>query len=181
MRNFGTLGGNVAHADPASDPPTVLVACDGIIHIQGSGGTRRVNAADFFTDFFAVDLNPGEIITRIELPNLSGKSSAYAKMSHPASRYALVGVCVVLDMNGSTCRQASVAVGGATVKAMRVPAAENALAGTSLDAAALDAAASALSSSLGDDVLMSDVIYPGEYRKHIAGVYLKRAVKAARG
>lgn len=179
VRNFGTLGGNVAHADPASDPPTVLVACDATIHVQGKGGARAIKASDFFVDLYTTALEAGEIITAIEVPNHSSKKCAYAKLEHPASRYAVVGVAVCLEMSGSTCQSASVAVGGAVHKPMLSAGAASALAGTSLDDAALDAAAAAVQADLPDDALMDDVTFPADYRKAMAGVYLKRAVKAA--
>jgi aerobic carbon-monoxide dehydrogenase medium subunit len=180
VRNWGTIGGNLAHADPASDPPTVVLAYDGVIHIQGTGGSRTVNAQDFFTDLFTTALEPGEIITSIELPNMSSAKSAYVKLSHPASRYAVVGVCAVLEMNGSTCTSAHVAVGGATTRAVRSPGAESALAGSSLDDGTLNAAAAAVKSDI-EGFLIGDMSYPEDYRQAMAGVYLKRAVHAALG
>lgn len=179
VRNFGTLGGNLAHADPASDPPTVVLACDGVMHVQGPGGKRSIKAADFFTDLFTTALQPGEILTGVELPNHGGKKCAYVKMSHPASRYAVVGVCVCLEMDGDRCKSASVAVGGAVNHVLRSAGAEKALSGSALDDAALNAAADALLNDLPADALMDDVTYPAGYRKAMAGVYLKRAVKAA--
>jgi carbon-monoxide dehydrogenase medium subunit len=164
VRNFGTIGGNIAHADPASDHPTVLVAAGATIHMHGSGGARSQSAGDFFVGLFETGLQGGEIVTKIEIPNLSRKKTAYAKMSHPASRYALVGVCVVLTMDGNTCSDASVAVGGATAKAMASPAAADALMGV-----------------LPGDLIVGDAIYPAEYRKAMAGVFLKKAVQAAKG
>jgi aerobic carbon-monoxide dehydrogenase medium subunit len=181
VRNFGTLGGNIAHADPASDPPTVLVACDATIHVQGSGGKRSIKATEFFIDLFATALGDDEIITAIEVPNHSAHKCAYVKLEHPASRYAVVGVAVCLAMNGNTCSSAAVALGGATNRAIRCPNAEAALAGKTLDDAALNAAAAALASDIDDDSLMDDVTYPATYRKAMVGVYLKRAVKAALG
>jgi carbon-monoxide dehydrogenase medium subunit len=180
VRNWGTIGGNLAHADPASDPPTVVLACGGMIHVQGSGGKRSVSADNFFVDLFTTDLKPGELITAIEIPDHSGQKSAYVKMSHPASRYAIVGVAVVLEMEGSRCKSARVAVGGATPKATRSPGAENALAGSGLDDAALKKAADALMADIAGSV-MGDAHAPAEYRRQMAGVYLKRAVKAALG
>jgi carbon-monoxide dehydrogenase medium subunit len=179
VRNFGTLGGNVAHADPASDPPTVLVAYDATIHVKGSGGARAIKATDFFVDLYTTALQAGEIITAIEVPNHGGHKSAYVKLEHPASRYAVVGIAVCLEMDGGTCKSASVAIGGATNIAMRSAGAEAALAGTSLDDAALNAAAAAIQADLPDDALMDDITFPADYRKAMAGVYLKRAVKAA--
>lgn len=178
VRNWGTLGGNIAHADPASDPPTVILAAGGAIHTTSTNGERTIAAQDFFVDLLTTDLQPGEIITSTSVPSLSGKKSAYVKLAHPASRYAVVGVCVVLDMNGSTCRSANVAVGGAVPKATRSPGAEAALNGSSLDASALNNAANALMDEISGDV-MGDIYAPEAYRKAMAGVYLKRAVQAA--
>ena len=178
VRNFGTLGGNIAHADPASDPPTVLVACDATIHVQSQVGQRSIAASDFFIDLFTTDLQPGEIITGIEVPALHGKKGAYLKLAHPASRYAVVGICVILDMNGTTCQDARVAIGGATAMAMRSPGAEAALNGSQLDDSALNAAAEAIQADIAD-ALMDDISFPQDYRQAMAGVYLKRAVKAA--
>ncbi len=178
VRNFGTLGGNVAHADPASDPPTVLMAAGADINIQGADGARSVGAEDFFVDLFETALEEGELITSVTLPDLSGHKTAYAKFPHPASRYAIVGVCVVLEMDGDVCAGASVAVGGATVKAVKCAAAEAALTGAALDDAALDAAADAVKSDI-EEWLAGDIAYPESYRQQMAGVYLKRAVKAA--
>ena len=180
VRNFGTLGGNIAHADPASDPPTVLVACGATVNIQGADGSRSVGAEDFFVDLFETALDDGELITSVSLPNCSDCQCAYVKFPHPASRYAIVGVAVCLKMNGGTCAQADVAVGGATVKAVKCAGAEAALAGTTLDDAALNAAAEAVKSDIAD-WLAGDIAYPESYRQQMAGVFLKRAVAAAQG
>ncbi len=180
VRNFGTLGGNIAHADPASDPPTVLVAVGAEVRIASADGERSVGAEDFFIDLFETALDDGELITRIAVPDLSDHQMAYVKLPHPASRYAIVGVCVALKMDGDSCAHAHVGVGGATVKAVKCAGAEAALAGSSLDDAALSAAAAALSADI-DEWLTGDVAYPEAYRSAMAGVFLKRAINAARG
>lgn len=179
VRSWGTLGGNLAHADPASDPPTVAAAGEGVIHIQGPGGKRSVAAGDFFQGIFATALEPGELITALELPSAQGKNSAYVKMAHPASRYALVGVCVILSLDGEVCSEARVAVGGVTHKPTRMTAAETALTGNRLDESTLENAAQAAMQELGDD-LIGDHFAPVDYRRAMAGVYLKRAIRAAR-
>ena len=180
VRNFGTIGGNIAHADPASDPPTVLVACGATINIQGADGSRSVSAQDFFVDLFETDLEDGELITGLSLPNCSDCQCAYVKFPHPASRYAIVGVAVCLKMDGGTCAQADVAVGGATVKAVKCAGAEAALAGSTLDDAAISAAAEAVKADIGD-WLAGDIAYPESYRQQMAGVFLRRAIAAATG
>jgi aerobic carbon-monoxide dehydrogenase medium subunit len=177
VRSWGTLGGNLAHADPASDPPTVMVACGATIHVQGAAGTRAIGAEDFFVDLFTTALQPGELITRIDMPSMKGMKCGYMKMAHPASRYAVVGIGVMLHMAGGTVSAARVAVGGATPKAMRSPGAEQALVGSSLDAAALEAAAQALVTDIGDGA-MGDIFASADYRRALAGAYLKRAIHA---
>ncbi len=180
VRNFGTLGGNIAHADPASDPPTVLVAVGASVNIQGADGSRSVGAEEFFVDLFETALDDGELITSVDVPDLSDHQMAYAKFPHPASRYAIVGVCVALKMNGATCEHAHVAVGGATVKAVKCGGAEAVLAGSTLDDDALNAAAEAVKADIGD-WLAGDIAYPEAYRQQMAGVFFKRAVAAAAG
>ncbi|MCY4466705.1 MAG: xanthine dehydrogenase family protein subunit M [Chloroflexi bacterium] len=180
VRNFGTLGGNIAHADPASDPPSVLVAVGASVTIASADGERTVGAEDFFVDLFETALDDGELITSINVPDLSDHQMAYVKLPHPASRYAIVGVCVALMMDGDTCGHAHVGVGGATVKAVKCAGAEAALAGSSLDDAALSAAVAALSDDIGE-WLTGDVAYPEAYRSAMAGVFLKRAISAAKG
>jgi carbon-monoxide dehydrogenase medium subunit len=176
VRNWGTIGGNLAHADPSADPPTVLLAADATIHVQGPNGTRAISADDFFVDLFTTALDAGEIITRVEIPSAKGSKSNYLKLAHPASRYAVVGVGVVVQMDGGKVASARVAVGGATPKATRCTGAEQALVGSSLDDAALNAAASAIANDIGDNA-MSDIYAGAEYRKSVAGSYLKRALK----
>ncbi|MFN8375128.1 MAG: xanthine dehydrogenase family protein subunit M [Anaerolineae bacterium] len=178
VRNWGLLCDGIAHADPSSDPPTVLLAAGGTVHIQGTGGSRSVAASDFFVDLFTTALADGELITRIEIPSLQGKKSAYVKMTHPASRYAVLGICVVLGVEGGKCSSASVAIGGCVPKATKSAGAEAALKGSSLDDQALDAAANALMSDIASAVT-GDIYAPEKYRKQMAGVYLKRAVRAA--
>lgn len=178
VRNFGTLGGNIAHADPASDPPPVLVAADAMINIKGTDGERSISAEDYFIDLFMTDLAEDEIITSVTIPDLSGYKTAYAKFAHPASGYAIVGVAVVLEMDGETCKSARVSVGGATVKAVKCAGAEAALVGTVLDETAIASAVAAVKSDI-EDYLAGDIAYPDAYRQNVAGVYLKRAIQSA--
>ena len=154
--------------------------CGATVNIQGADGSRSVAAQDFFVDLFETALDDGELITGLSLPNCSDCQCAYVKFPHPASRYAIVGVAVCLKMDGGTCAQADVAVGGATVKAVKCAGAEAALAGSTLNDAALNAAAEAVKSDISD-WLAGDIAYPESYRQQMAGVFLKRAVAAARG
>ena len=179
VRNRGTIGGNVAHADPASDLPTVLAALGATFTVSGPDGERSLAAADFFQGMMATALGEHDILTAVNVPAAgTGSGSAYVKFSHPASRYAVVGAAAAVTAAGGTCAGASVAVGGATAVPVRCGSVEAALTGRALSADAITAAAAAVGSDLGDD-LLGDVFASGEYRKAVAPVYVQRALTAA--
>jgi len=180
VRNRGTIGGNVAHADPASDWPTILLALGAKFHLVGPNGERTVAAEDFFIDLFTTAVKPGEVLLDIHVPATSG-GAAYAKMSNPASRYAMVGAAAVLGMSDGTCTSASVAVGGLVPAATKAPSVEAALVGKALNADNIKAAAAAVTNDLGDD-LIGDMHASADYRRAMAAVYVARALmKAAQG
>ena len=179
VRNRGTIGGNVAHADPASDLPTVLAALGATFTVSGPDGERSLAAADFFQGMMATALGEHDILTAVNVPAAgAGSGSAYAKFSHPASRYAVVGAAAAVAVTGGTCAAASVAVGGVTAVPVRCGSVEAALAGQALSADAIAAAAAAAGNDLGDD-LLGDVYASGEYRKAVAPVFVQRALTAA--
>lgn len=179
VRNRGTVGGNIAHADPASDLPTVFTALGATMEIAGPDGTRSVAAHDFFTDLFATDLKANEIVTAITVPSeAAGTGSGYAKLFNPASRYAMVGAAAVLTVEGGTCVSARVAVGGLTPNAMRAPSVEAALQGQTLDEAQIEHAAQQVDADLGDD-LLGDIHASADYRRSVAPTYVKRALLKA--
>jgi carbon-monoxide dehydrogenase medium subunit len=179
VRNRGTIGGNIAHADPASDLPTVLTALGANIHVTGPNGSRTIAADDFFTDLFITALEDGEIVTAVEVAKSgAGTGSAYAKLFNPASRYAMVGAAAVVTVSGGTCTAAGVAVGGLVPSATRAKSVEAALVGKALNAETIAAAATAVQNDLGDDVL-GDIHASADYRKAMANVYVKRALQAA--
>src|SRR5262249_28123948 len=111
VRNRGTLGGSLAHADPAADYPAVMLALDAEIRLKGPKGSRAVKAAAFFTDLFTVDLAPDEIITGVSFVPV--RAAAYAKLAQRASRFAIVGVAAALEVNLGTIRAARVGLTGA--------------------------------------------------------------------
>src|SRR4029077_14967823 len=128
VRNRGTIGGNVAHADPASDLPTVLVALDARLTVVGPDGNRTLDTGGFFQGMMATALKEHEILTGIEIPvHAKGQTSAYAKFVHPASRYAVIGVAAVITSSGGKCSAARVAIGGMVPKPMRASSVERAL------------------------------------------------------
>ena len=178
VRNRGTIGGNVAHADPASDMPTILNALGAIFHLISANGTRTVAAGDFFKGFFETDKRKGEVLVEIEVP--ASPASAYEKMANPASGYCMVGVGVSLTASNGVCTSARIALGGLTPQTTRSPSAEAALVGKTLDAATLTAASLAAANDLGDD-LIGDIHASASYRKAILNVYALRALTKAAG
>ena len=179
VRNRGTIGGNVSHGDPASDPPTALTALGATYNVSGPGGERSIAASDFATGLLENVLEENEILTSVSVPSLpSGSGSAYLKFPHPASRYAVVGVAVIVSTQGGTCSSASVVVGGVETTPTRASSVEAALVGSDLSDGALDAAAAAISSDLTGDP-MSDIFASEEYRKAMSEVYLRRALGIA--
>lgn len=179
VRNVGTVGGNVAHADPASDLPTVLTALGATFHLRGKTGERNVPATDFFVDLFQTALREDELLTAISVPaEERGTGSAYVQLEHPASGYAVVGAAAQLTVAGNRCTEARVAVGGVTPKATRCPSVEQALAGQKLDDETIAAAAHAVQQDLGEDV-MGDIHASAGYRREMAEVILRRALASA--
>lgn len=178
VRNVGTVGGSVAHMDPAADLPTALVALDAGVEVTGPGGERTVPAGEFFVGLFTTALEDGELVTALRVP-VTGPSegTAYLKHPHPASRYAVVGVAARVEMDGEDCSGAALAVGGVTGAPVRITEAEESLTGRAPDgdaiAGAADAVADALDGPMGDDYAS------GEYRVHLAGVLARRALSAA--
>ena len=177
VRNRGTLGGALAHADPAADAPALTLALAATMHVHGRQGTRTIAAADFFTDMLTTALAPDEILTAISFPPLgAGEGAAYLKLPHPASRYAVVGVAAYLKLDGPQVRVCRIAVTGAGTKAERQPQAEQALCGGPGDAESI-AAASTLAGE-GMDIL-GDLYASELYRRAMVKVYTKRALTAA--
>jgi len=179
VRNRGTIGGNIVHADPGSDLPTVLVALDATIHITSADGERTLAASDFFTGILETALQADEIVTAIEVPiPAKGCGSAYAKLSSPGSRYAMVGAAATVTIENGKCTEPGVAVGGLTPSATRAVSVEAALAGKNLNSDVIAEAAEAVQNDLGDDIL-GDIHAGAEYRKAMATVFAKRALTAA--
>jgi len=173
VRNRGTIGGSMAHADPSADMPAVMVALDAEILLQSAKGQRAVKAAEFFQDLFTVDLQPGEIITAVRFAPV--KSAAYVKLYQKASHYAIVGVAAVLDVKGGKIQSARIGLTGATTHAVRLSKLEQALAGATKETAAQ--ATATAGADLG--IVNADIHASEEYRRAMVGVFAKRAVLAA--
>ena len=179
VRNRGTIGGNLAHSDPASDLPTVLAALGASINIVGPGGARSECVSGFVQGLMQNNLASDEIITSIEVSaKQANQGMAYAKFSHPASRYAVVGAAASVTVEGGTVTAASVAVGGVEAAPTMGSSVAACLVGKEPTDAALDEAAAAICSDIGDDVL-SDIFASEDYRKAMAVVYTRRALGCA--
>ena len=179
VRNKGTIGGSVAHSDPAGDWPAAVIALRAQLLLTGPNGDRSVNADDFFVDLLTTDLQPGEILREIRIKKPAGKfGQAYQKVRHPASGFAVVGIAASINLKADgSCESASIGVTGVGVKAYRATAAESALANTTLDDAAATSAASKVCEGIDPN---ADLYASGDYRCHLAQVHTRRAIAAAR-
>jgi len=176
VRNRGTLGGSLAHSDPAGDPPAVFLACEGEVVARGPNGERTIAAADFFVDILTTSLEENEIITAIKLPNLpAGAGTAYRKFDHPASHYAMTGVAAVVTLGADgNAERVRVGVTGVGPKAYRATGVEEALVGKGVDVVAEAAAKAADGIDCNEDIHAS-----AEYRAHLAQVFARRALEEA--
>jgi carbon-monoxide dehydrogenase medium subunit len=178
VRNKGTLGGSLAHADPAADWPAVMLALRAEIVAASPGGERIIKADDFFVDLLTTALEPGEILREIRIPTPTGNfGQAYLKAAQPASGFAVVGVAAHLTRDASgNCESASIGVTGVAAKAYRAGGVESALVGHALDEQTI-VAASALAADGVD--LSGDIYASADYRRHLVQVYARRAIAAA--
>ena len=175
VRNKGTIGGNVAHADPGSDYPGALIAFGATICLSSSEGSREIAAENFFTGLFDTAKEQGEIVTAVKVPVAS--LSAYAKFPNPASRYAVVGVGVSIKVENGKCQSITIGVTGAADHAYRAKESESILNGSELEENNIEKAASAVSES---KEMMNDLVASADYRTHLCGVMLKRAIAKAK-
>lgn len=168
VRHRGTIGGSVAHGDPASDMPGVLLTLDAVFVVRGPGGERRVPAAAFFTGVFETALGPQDVLTEIRVPALSG-GWAYLKFARRKQDWATVGVAAVASNGGA--KVGLVSMGGTPLRAKAV---EDAL------AVGADPAAAAEQADEGTEP-SSDVAGSADYRRHLARVLTRRALEQALG
>ena len=173
VRNRGTIGGSVAHADPAADYPAALLALEARFRIASAKGERTVAAEDFFQDAFTTALAPGEILVEAQVAiEDSGEGHAYEKVAHPASGFAVVGVAVRVKKSAGKASLARIGVTGLGSHAFRAQAAER-----SLESGADPTATAA---AIGEGIeANSDLYASAEYRLHLARVHAARAIRAA--
>lgn len=179
VRHRGTFGGSLAHADPAGDWPAVALALDATIHATGPNGDRSIPATEFFLDLFTSALEPGELLTAVDLPYTEVMTGmAYEKFAHPASGYAVVGIAAVIGVDADgICRECRVGITGAGAKATRAGATETALLGELLTGERIRQASR--HAAAGVD-LLSDLVASERYRAHLVTALTDRALRTAR-
>ena len=177
VRNLGTVGGNVANGDPGNDLPALMQALDATYEIQGADGSREISARTFYEAAYFTALNEGEVLTAVRFrAPASGHGYAYEKQKRKIGDYATAAAAVILTMSGGTCASASVALTNVGDTPIFTEAAGQALVGTALDKSAMDAAVNA---AVAETNPSADGRGPADFRSHVAGVMLRRAIARA--
>jgi carbon-monoxide dehydrogenase medium subunit len=178
VRNRGTIGGALAHADAAADYPAAILALEAEMVAQGPNGERTIPASEFFVGFLTTALTPDEILTEIRVPTQPAKTgSNYQKLANQASGYALTGTAAILTVgDDGKCSQAKIGITGAGDVAVRASSVEQALIGSSLDEASIRAAAD----HAGDGIdFLDDIHASADYRRSVTIGLTRRAIQAA--
>ncbi|MBA3420707.1 MAG: xanthine dehydrogenase family protein subunit M [Thermoleophilaceae bacterium] len=178
VRHRGTIGGSLAHGDPASDLPAVLLACEGSVGVEGSDGTREIPAAELFQDYLTTAVGEGEVMTEVRLPALTDYGFGYRKFTRRAEDWAMVGVCALVKADNGTCEDARVGLTHMSSVPLRATAVEEALRGSALDADSIARAAEAAAEGTGPP---GDLNATPEYKRHLARVLTRRALEEAAG
>ncbi|HYL92547.1 MAG TPA: xanthine dehydrogenase family protein subunit M [Alphaproteobacteria bacterium] len=178
VRNRGTIGGSIAHADPAADWPAAILALGAEIVATSAKGDRVIKSDAFFVDLLTTALQPGEVLREIRITLPKGKTGqCYLKVRHPASGFAVVGVAVTVTLDASgKCQSAGIGITGASPKPYRATSVESALKGASLDDKALRAASAHATDGITAN---ADIFASGDYRKSLAETYTRRALETA--
>ncbi len=178
VRNWGTIGGSLAHADPAADYPATALALEATMVAEGPKGQRTIAAAEFFTGVLSTALSADEILVEVRIPALAARTgSAYLKFPHPASGFAVVGVAAVVTVDAQgRCSRARIGITGVAATPYRAPAVEALLVGKALDASTVATAAEHAAKGVEAN---EDIFASAEYRAHLARVYTKRAIHKA--
>ena len=177
VRNRGTIGGSIAHADPAGDWPAAIVALDAEIKIVGPRGERWVKCGEFFLGLLMSVLEPDEIVTAVRVPMTGSDKTAYLKAAPRSSGFAVVGVAVRLTIDSAgTCSRAAIGITGVTDKAYRPERVEQMLTGKRLDSAIVQQAAAEACRNVEP---IEDINGSAEYRKQLTEVYVSRAIETA--
>jgi carbon-monoxide dehydrogenase medium subunit len=178
VRNRGTIGGSLAHGDPASDMPGVMLAFEATLSAQGPSGSRDIGAADLFQDYLTTALEPTEVVTSVNIPALDGYGYGYEKFARRAEDWAMVGVVALVKSNGGTCEDVRIGLTNMGSTPLRATAAEEALRGQSLSPESIAAAAEHAADGTDPP---ADLNATQEYKRHLARVLTRRALEAAAG
>ena len=178
VRNRGTIGGSLVHGDPASDLPALVLAAEATLVAQGAGGQREIAAADLFVDYLTTSVAPDEVVTEIRLPALDGYGHGYEKFARRAEDWAMVGVCALVRAEGGTCADVRIGLTNMGSTPLRATAAEEALRGQPLDEASIARAAEAAAEGTEPP---GDLNATPEYKRHLARVLTRRALREAAG
>jgi carbon-monoxide dehydrogenase medium subunit len=178
VRNRGTIGGSLAHADPASDLPAVVLAAEGRVALKGAGGEREVAAADLFEDYLTTAVRADEVITEVRVPKLPGYGFGYEKFARRSEDWAMVGVCALVKATDGTCEDVRVGLTHMGSTPLRAGAVEEALRGQPLDAGRIGEAAEQAAEGTSPP---GDLNATPDYKQHLARVLCRRALGAAAG
>jgi carbon-monoxide dehydrogenase medium subunit len=177
VRNMGTIGGTLAHGDPASDMPAVLLACDGTVVVRGGSGEREIAAADLFQDYLTTAIAEDEILTEVRLPLMEGYGYGYEKFNRRQEDWAMVAVCALVKKAGDgSCEDVRIGLTHMGSTPLRAAAAESALRGQGLSAESIAAAAEQAAEGTEPP---ADLNASADYKRHLARVLTRRALEAA--
>ena len=178
VRNRGTIGGSLAHGDPASDLPAVLLAYEGTVAVRGASGEREIAAGELFEDYLTTSLGADEVISEVRLPALEGYGHGYEKFNRRAEDWAMVGVCALVKATDGTCEDVRIGLTHMGSTPLRATAAEEALRGQPLEAERIAAAAEQAAEGTEPP---GDLNATPEYKRHLARVLCRRALSQAAG
>jgi aerobic carbon-monoxide dehydrogenase medium subunit len=179
VRNRGTIGGSLAHGDPASDLPAVMMICDATVTVQGAGGRQRtVAATELFRDYLETAIEPAEVLTEVRMPAYDGWGYGYEKFNRRSEDWAMVAVSALVKKNGDVCEDVRIGLTNMASVPLRAQGVEQALRGQPLDAESIAKAAE--QAAEGTDP-PADLNASSEYKRHLARVLCRRALERAAG
>jgi carbon-monoxide dehydrogenase medium subunit len=176
VRNRGTIGGSLAHGDPASDLPTVLLAAEGEVVVQGPGGRRTIAATDLYRGYMTTALAADEVLTEVHLPSFDGWDYGYQKFTRRAEDWAMVGVCALVRLADGSCEDVRIGLTNMGTTPIRATAAEEALRGQPADRERIAAAAELAAEGTEPT---GDLNATPDYKRHLARVLSRRALETA--
>ena len=178
VRNRGTIGGSLAHGDPASDLPAIVLMAEGTVTVTGSGGQRTIAAKDLFRDYLDTAIEPAEVVTEVHIPGLDGYGYGYQKFNRRSEDWAMVAVAALVKRDGDTCEDVRIGLTNMGSTPLRASAVEDALRGQPLNA---DSIAKAAEQAAEGTSPPADLNASSEYKAHLARVLCRRALEEAAG